>query len=116
MYLSNFMKKIFRGPTEKNAGDTQLIKNLVEVGDGGENVPLRCSWLGLLSLPRTHSLETNQANSLKSRPHRDHNFLCRSFKSCLGERLSETVRRAWGGGSVCLLGKHRLKVRALALT
>lgn len=42
-----------------------LKKNLVEIEDKGENAPLRCSWLGFLSLPRTGSLESNQAKSLK---------------------------------------------------
>jgi hypothetical protein len=45
LYLSNFMMKIFRGPTKKTFRGYTVYKTLAEAGDGGENAPLRCSWL-----------------------------------------------------------------------
>lgn len=38
LYLSNFMMKIFRGPTKKTVRGYTVYKTLAEVGDGGEKV------------------------------------------------------------------------------
>lgn len=40
------MMKIFSLPTKKTFRGYTVYKSLAEVGDGGENAPLKCCWLG----------------------------------------------------------------------
>lgn len=79
-----------------------LKKNLVEIGDRGENAPLRCSWLGVLSLPRTGCLESSQAKSLKLRVCTQGPWLSVGVFSKLSWWMLDwnPQKKSWGGGSV----------------
>lgn len=91
-FVSNFMMKIFSRPTKKTFRGYTVYKNLAEVGDGGKcSTEMLLAWL--LSLPRTASLETNRAKSLKLRAPDNHDFCAGLLKSCLQENLSEIFRR-----------------------
>lgn len=96
-FVSNFMMKIFSLPTKKTFRGYTVYKSLAEVGDGGENAPLKCCWLGSSVYPEQ---PLQRPTELKAWNSEWRWFLCRSFKKLPPRKPVWNPQKNWRGDSV----------------